>query len=153
MSKALNLAKVTDGVNVGVNADLVRGGEPVKLNGDSITKTDGSFIKNQCSSWVIFDGTNGNIIDSFNVASVSRDDVGKYTVTFATALDNTNYVAFADAEKWDSNDDGNIMGQTQGCTGGNKPTVNNYHIVTIQGQSLNLRDCKRVVSITFGGKN
>lgn len=51
----------------------------------------GEWIKNQCTAWVNFNGTNGAIRDSFNVASVVRNSTGNYTVTFNVAMDNANY--------------------------------------------------------------
>lgn len=37
-------------------------------------------------AWVLFNGTNGNIQDQYNVSSVNKDDTGIYTVTFQTPL-------------------------------------------------------------------
>jgi len=45
-----------------------------------------------CRAWVNFNGTNGNIRASGNVSSVSRTGTGVYTVNFATAMPDTNYV-------------------------------------------------------------
>jgi autotransporter-associated beta strand protein len=42
-------------------------------------------------AWVNCNGTNGAIIDSFNVSSVTRTVAGGYTVNIATALSNANY--------------------------------------------------------------
>jgi len=93
-STLLNALKAVDGAGSGLDADLVRGAEPVKLStaGTELTKIDGSTIKNQCTAWVNFDGTDGTIRDSYNVSSVVRDATGKYTITFTNSMDNTNYV-------------------------------------------------------------
>jgi hypothetical protein len=44
-------------------------------------------------AWVIFNGTTGDIISSFNVASVTRTAVGSYTVNFLNALPSADYVS------------------------------------------------------------
>ena len=59
-------------------------------------------------AWVNFNGTSGStaIRQSGNVSTVTRNAVGRYTITFATAMQDTNYaiVAFArDADATDGN--------------------------------------------------
>jgi hypothetical protein len=59
-------------------------------------------------AWVNFNGTSGStaIRQSGNVSTVTRNAVGRYTITFATAMQDTNYaiVAFArDANATDGN--------------------------------------------------
>jgi hypothetical protein len=59
-------------------------------------------------AWVNFNGTSGStaIRKSGNVSTVTRNAVGRYTITFATAMQDTNYaiVAFArDANATDGN--------------------------------------------------
>ena len=92
-STLLNALKAVDGAGSGLDADLVRGAEPVKLStaGTELTKIDGSTIKNQCTAWVNFDGTDGTIRDSYNVSSVVRTDEGKYTISFASNMSTSNY--------------------------------------------------------------
>jgi len=126
----------------------------VSSNGNEIVETVGGVIpKNQCTAWVVFDGTDGTIKDSYNISSVVRDAVGKYTITFNTQMQNTNYIPVGSAEKWDTNDDGNICVQTLGCSTSNHPTVSEFHVVTVQGQSTDLRDCANVVVVLFGVNN
>lgn len=42
-------------------------------------------------AWASFNGTNGALIDSYNISGVVRNGAGDYTVTFVTALQNANY--------------------------------------------------------------
>lgn len=42
--------------------------------------------ENTALAWVVFDGANGTILESFNVASVTRSAVGQYTLNFDDAL-------------------------------------------------------------------
>jgi len=72
----------------GVGSDVVfknDGVEQARVSGIA-QKAD----KNQCTAWVNFDGA-GIIKDSFNVASVVKNAVGDYTVTFIGTMANLNY--------------------------------------------------------------
>lgn len=52
--------------------------------------------KSACTAWVNFNGTGTVAIrDSFNVSSITDNGVGKYTVNFATSMNNANYSAVA----------------------------------------------------------
>ena len=42
-------------------------------------------------AWVLFDGT-GAVVNSFNVSSVTRTNIGSFTVVFTNAMPNANYV-------------------------------------------------------------
>lgn len=68
------------------------------------TATDGTTIvtpsqvqnhPGTAKAWVIFTGAAGAIVGSYNVASVTRNSAGNYTVTFTTAFANTNYAVVA----------------------------------------------------------
>ena len=50
--------------------------------------------KQICKAWVNFDGTTspGTIRSSYNVSSVTKNSAGDYTVNFATAMADANYV-------------------------------------------------------------
>jgi len=56
--------------------------------GEEILKQNGSWIKNQCTSWAYFDNA-GSIIDAFNIASINN--AGGFNVTFSASMSNTNY--------------------------------------------------------------
>ena len=62
-------------------------GAPVFQNTSGTEK--GQLVK----AWVLFNGTNGNIHDSFNVSSITRHSLGQYTVNFTNSFSNTNYCA------------------------------------------------------------
>lgn len=44
-----------------------------------------------CKAWVNYNGVAGAIRASFNVASVTKNGTGDYTVNFTTAMPDTNY--------------------------------------------------------------
>ena len=46
---------------------------------------------NTAKAWVNFNGATGAIRKSFNVASITRNSTGNYTLNFASALPDTNY--------------------------------------------------------------
>jgi len=116
-------------------------GDQVKLDTDetSIVKSsDDSFIKNQCTAWVNFDGTDGTIRDSYNVDSVTRNDTGDYSVS--TSLDNVN---------------GSATGSVPG--GNNVATtditaVDNIDVKTTDADTSDSFDPATVYLIVFGGK-
>ena len=54
--------------------------------------TSGTEIGQLCKSWINFNGTSTVAIrDSFNVSSLTDNGTGNYTVSFSTAMANTNY--------------------------------------------------------------
>jgi hypothetical protein len=109
----------------GVRVDTARVSE--SCSGNAATATTASTVSNSAitaakldgnqsgsapifgvRAWVNFNGTSGStaIRQSGNVSTVTRNAVGRYTITFATAMQDTNYaiVAFArDANATDGN--------------------------------------------------
>lgn len=51
-------------------------------------------------AWVEVEGATGNILASFNIASVVRTGVGAYTITFTTAFSSVNWAAAVAAQSW-----------------------------------------------------
>ncbi len=92
-STLIKKVKEVDGEGSGLDADLVRGNTPVILSSDGlkILKPDASVIKNQLTAWVVYDGVNAAIIDSFNISSVIKNGAGDYTFNFSGNMNNTNY--------------------------------------------------------------
>ena len=69
----------------------------VKINDDAVTDAKQS-ISGTAKAWVCFDGTTGTlnqpdvtILAHFNVASVTDNGTGLYTVTFTNGFSDTNY--------------------------------------------------------------
>jgi len=54
-------------------------------------------IKGSAKAWVNFAGSSGTIAGSYNVSSVTRNSTGDFTVTYTTAMPNTNYTVFTSA--------------------------------------------------------
>lgn len=53
--------------------------------------------KGVVKAWVNFNGTNGAINDNFDIASVTRNGTGDYTITFSFSMPNANYASSATA--------------------------------------------------------
>lgn len=51
-----------------------------------------------CRAWVNFEGSTGTIRASGNVASVTRNSIGDYTINFATAMQDASYTAVLGAQ-------------------------------------------------------
>lgn len=77
-------------------------------------------MKGIAKAWANWNGTSGAspvIRDSFNVSSITRNSTGNYTVSFTTAMPNTNY---------------SVVGQNETNTAtGPKATTYNTGSVTI----------------------
>ena len=58
---------------------------------NGMTNTGGAPLYYAARAWVNFNGANGAIRASANVASVSRTGTGRYTITFSTAMPDANY--------------------------------------------------------------
>ena len=62
-------------------------------DGSGIVKLQSNSVTTNALAWVNFNGvTTATIRASYNVSSVTRNGTGDYTVNFATALADANYV-------------------------------------------------------------
>lgn len=63
------------------------------LNNDTGVLNVQNGMTGIAKAWVNFNGTTspGTIRDSFNVASVTKNGTGDYTINFTTAMPNANY--------------------------------------------------------------
>lgn len=52
-------------------------------------------------AWVTITGSNGGIVESNNVATVSRTGMGAYTITFSTPFNNTGYILYCSSDSED----------------------------------------------------
>lgn len=87
-----NLNHIEQGIKNATNF-IIENGLRISDDGDSITKEDGSWIKNQPTAWASFDGTTTppTLKDSYNIASMTRLADGTYYVQFEEPMDNSNY--------------------------------------------------------------
>ncbi|AZV46847.1 hypothetical protein C3L23_06045 [Nautilia sp. PV-1] len=116
----------------------------VKLATDEVVKQDDSWIKNQATAWVVFDGTDGTVKDSYNIDSVVKNDTGRYTINFENEMSNTNYT-FSGNGLNTGNTDGYSIAYTSKAT-------DSCDIVTASGDGSSAQDWSGVTVIFFGGK-
>jgi hypothetical protein len=69
---------------------------------NGMTMTGGAPLYYAARAWVNFNGTTGAIRASVNVSSVTRDNTGRYTITFSTAMPDANYCVIATASWTDA---------------------------------------------------
>ena len=107
------------------------------------TPTAGVFYSDQLVRvWVNFDGTGAPVIrDDLNVSSLTDNGVGDYTVTFATAMGNTNYVAVPNIGH-------TVVGDNQAHVLGGGIATGSVQIVTAQAGIV--ADFAQVYLIVFG---
>ncbi|WEV90007.1 hypothetical protein [Pseudomonas phage PotUPM1] len=104
--------------------------------------------RHQCTAWVNFNGTGASIEirDSYNVTSITDNGTGDYTVNFATAMSNTNYVV--------ASSHGNLQGNL--WVYGRIPTgkgTTTFRFRTIQvGGTGTYGDTEQNDMIFFGGR-
>lgn len=68
--------------------------------------TSGAGAAGAAVAWVAFRGSNGTIVSSFNVSSVTRSSTGRYIVNFASTLSDANYAVVMGGANTGSNDGG-----------------------------------------------
>ena len=105
------------------------------LVANTINTDTGLFSTNNAYSgiakaWVQFAGSTGTIAGSFNISSVTRSGAGVYSLSFTTAMPNTNYIATVTP----SADSGTyyMTGMSFSTTGGaaSSPTTSGFAFIT-----------------------
>lgn len=145
-----NVISYEAGAGVDIRLNLADEDYPGQSAGVEILKSNGDFIKNQCTAWVNFDGTTTppTIRDSFNVNDVVRTATGLFEIHFEVAMDNISYIGAANNCNFNTQDSDNL-GRVINCiasttlimfvqTGNISPTLQNHQFSNVQ---------------IFGGKN
>lgn len=105
----------------------------------------------QCKAWVRFNGSltgGGAIAAQYNVASVSRDSQGRYTLTFGVAMNDANY-AWSGAVG-SVNGGGLTGGNNNHLCGGGNQTVNQLTVVSYEPTLTAPEDSDWVTVMIFG---
>ncbi|OVZ20496.1 hypothetical protein CDO45_02110 [Pseudomonas aeruginosa] len=104
-----------------------------------------AVAKNTPTAWVTFTGAGTvTILDSYNVSSITDNGVGNYTINFATAMANTNYMLAGGGL---DNDYGDL---TVGRPAGGLKTTTAIQIKTVNGTAA--VDSSDVGVVFLGGK-
>lgn len=67
-------------------------GQVLTSNGNAPPSWGAVSVSGTAAAWVRFNGTNGSVISSYNVSSVTRVGTGNYQANFTNALAQANYV-------------------------------------------------------------
>jgi hypothetical protein len=117
----------------------------MKLSTLTTAVPDAASQKFLCKAWVRFDGTqatpsNGNyngytatsisFTGSSNISSVTKVYKGQYYIAFSPAMNDANYVVVGGAAKNNSQNDGNMLCQTNGYSGGNSNATGGCYVIT-----------------------
>lgn len=151
----LNKIKNVDGSGSGLDADKLDGLQSnVNAVANTVPVRDANTAiagKNQCTAWVIFDGSDGTIEKSFNISSVIKNDVGDYTIDFTDSMANTSYCVGGTSN--DNRDEDNSCDSTIAVRVRN---TDNFRIMTSHnsgGSDGNIpSNSKTTFLIVFGGK-
>ena len=88
----------TTSLTLSANAGATLSSDPVSFYKADKVLSPGLVGSQLCRSWVNFNGTGTVAIrSSFNVASITDNGTGDYTVTFTTAMPDANYAAVKSA--------------------------------------------------------
>ena len=142
-----------------INVDKITGatgtasGAPITLSGDTATLGTGATFsgtfsgdpdKKTCKAWINFNGTGTVAIrDSFNVASLTDNGTGDYTITFSQAFSNINYCYAGCA----GNDDHFISSRNYGSF---PPTTTTSRMASVQYNGGGKSDDNLISVIYFG---
>ena len=111
------------------------------INVDTLTASTGVLATQNgmtgiAKAWVRFTGSNGSVLSSFNVSSVTRGGVGTYAINFTTAMVDANYVGVG-------------LGSTSAGTGGGLGGVP-YYMVNAYSPVTNTVILPTTTSYAFG---
>lgn len=116
-----------------------------------VKDVNGTEVGQFCTAWVNFNGSGTvSIRDSFNISAVTDSAVGNYTVTYTTAMANSNYASVAAIGQ------GSIANHFSEATNVQNPTtINNQILVGCDGSggaTYTAQDANIVCYAVFGGK-
>jgi len=101
--------------------------------------------KNTCTAWVKFNSSDGNVVDSYGITGVIRDDAGDYTITFAQSVDLTEAAVGMSTNRGDGANGGHMSYYVESAT--------KLHVYTFNADSTSKVDHSNVSVQIFGGKN
>ena len=114
------------------------------INGAN-NSTPSEVANGRAKAWINFDGTGTIAIrDSFNVSSITDDATGKYTVSFTTAMSNSNYCVISSGHFYETTVTGNVRE-----VGANVLTTTSYQL-TVSYNGTDTQDAENVFSAVFG---
>lgn len=73
--------------------------ETATANDTAVTPGTQKFHPGHPKAWGFYNGSTSTLVTSWNVASVTRDGTGDYTVAFSNAMSSTNYAVVATCDQ------------------------------------------------------
>jgi hypothetical protein len=110
---------------------------------DYLASTSLSASPTSAKAWLIFEGdiSSPTRINHYNIAGITREDVGKFTITFLNNMATTDYVVVGSASQSStSNNNCQVTIFSNNGTGGNNyqiPTVSSFKISTVNNDGVN----------------
>lgn len=92
-------------------------------------------------AWVTFNGANGNVLSSYNVSSVTRNAVGRWTVNFTNPMPNTNFTTQATCLNTGNGEGAWLAVDGYGVT---PKTVSSVRLINWRAEGVTLIDCPEV---------
>lgn len=100
-------------------------------------------------AWVVFTGSTGAIVGSFNISSVTRNSTGYYTFAFTTAMPNANYSVTAASSPNDTSGDITFINPYSAFSAGYQaPTTAGFNAVA-WGRTTGQQDPVRMAVAVF----
>jgi hypothetical protein len=115
--------------------------DPVSFYNSTKALSAGTVAGGLCRAWVNFDGVNQTIRAAYNISSISYG-TGDYTVNFATAMPDANYVSVAHGGKLTTNSISDIDVSRV------NESVSNIRIETVRG-SDNIKNDFECVNVAI----
>ena len=110
----------------------------------------GDLIDGRCTAWVNYNGIANTVRDSFNVSSVTDNTTGDYTINFANAMSDTNYVLTSSA-RFSETGGGTETLQVSVYRASEAIKTTSLRIVV--NNVTDLYDSLNVFAVIFGGKD
>jgi len=116
MSVAINGSGTITGITPGGLPDGVIVTDDLAAGAVTTPKLGANEVSGLCKAWVNFNGTGTVAIRaSYNVSSITDNNVGRYTVNFATPMPDTNYCAFGTNDRVPDGTCNTYQYTTSGC--------------------------------------
>ena len=122
------MSRASDLANLIASGNTTIFGEAGVTSNDSTGKTT-NLQQGLCKSWVHFDGSDATtVVDDLNVATITDNGTGNFTITFTNAFANITYAGAGQAGFNDNNlTNGRIVFQTHDA-----PTTTAFRIGVVQ---------------------
>jgi hypothetical protein len=119
----------------------------LKVAGDiSFADISGTVKQRLCSAWGALNPSGASVLAGYNIASVKKEAVGDYSITFTTALSSANYAVVLTVRDGSAND---IGGGLTACSVCQKTT--GMRFTTGQSNEVSNSDVTGIAIVIFGG--